>query len=173
MSGIESYAERSQSRGFYISRMTEHDLLEVVEIEESSGLSRWGWDAYHAELLKGNGALMLVAREVEGETPGHTRKRVLGFIAARLAAGELHVNNVAVRHEFRRAGIGKALLGTVLAEGKRAGALAAFLEVRASNRAAQALYARCGFAVTGRRRNYYSDPAEDALVMSLTTGSSA
>ena len=84
-----------------------------------------------------------------------------------VVAGDLHVNNVAVRREYRRAGIGKALLSAVLEEGRRAGARMAFLEVRASNVVAQALYARCGFVVTGRRRNYYFEPTEDALVMSL------
>ena len=48
--------------GITISRMSEHDLLEVVEIEEQSGLSRWGWAAYYAELQGANRELMLVAR---------------------------------------------------------------------------------------------------------------
>ena len=50
-----------------IDRMTEHDLLEVVEIEQACGLSPWGWDAYHAELGQGSAAIMLVAR-ADGES---------------------------------------------------------------------------------------------------------
>src|SRR5437667_6491465 len=92
-----------------IGRMTEHDLLEVVEIEENSGLSVWGWDAYHKELHSGDDVIMLVARNppgTENAEAGPGREHAIaGFIVSRLVAGELHVNNVAVRQEFRRQGI--------------------------------------------------------------------
>jgi ribosomal-protein-alanine N-acetyltransferase len=173
MSRIETTITDLESKDFSINRMTEHDLLEVVEIEEASGLSRWGWDAYHAELMQEEeGVLMFVARGKEGEVLGGG-VRIKGFIASRLIADELHVNNVAVRSEYRRQGVGSALLEAVLLEGGRRGARVAFLEVRASNGPAQALYERCGFAMTGRRRNYYSQPTEDALIMSLMIQSSA
>jgi ribosomal-protein-alanine N-acetyltransferase len=171
-SGMKTATAMTLMQDFRISRMTEHDLLEVVEIEEASDLSRWGWDAYHSELRHGNGVLMFVAHGFEDERSLSCR-RLKGFIAARLIADELHVNNVGVREEYRRQGIGCALLETVLAEGKKLRAKWTFLEVRASNRAAQALYKRCGFRITGRRRNYYSEPTEDGLVMTLTIQSSA
>src|SRR5947208_6677015 len=87
---------------FLISRMTEHDLLEVVEIEEQSGLSRWGWAAYYAELQGGNRELMLVAKPIAYR--GREQYRIAGYIAARETAGELHINNVAVRAQYRRRG---------------------------------------------------------------------
>lgn len=156
-----------EAEEIFISRMAEHDLLEVVEIEEACGLSRWGWDAYHAELTQGGGgALMLVARCRTGRDCCAPGGIVGGFIAARLAGGELHINNVAVRDIYRRRGMGSALLSAVLKEGARRGARIALLEVRAGNAAAQALYQRHGFRATGRRGNYYTDPREDALVMS-------
>ena len=147
-----------------MSSMTEHDLLEVVEIEESSGLSRWGWAAYYAELQGSNRHLMLVARIADAE---HRRGRpkVAGYIVARVGADELHINNVAVREPYRRLGIGRALLDCILAEAKRSTVPRAFLELRAGNRAALALYEDCGFRVTARRSKYYSEPVEDALVM--------
>lgn len=153
------------AQGFEITRMTEHDLLAVVEIEETCGLSRWGWDAYYNELAQGRGALMLVARpsHLDEEQGG---ENVLGFIAARSTLDEVHINNVAVLPSFRRRGIGLALLERVLMDGARMGARKAILEVRAGNAAAQALYGRQGFEVVGRRRDYYADPPEDALVMS-------
>ena len=154
-----------ETEEFFISSMTEHDLLEVVEIEEASGLSRWGWEAYHAELLAGRGALMLVARCRSGREDATREMHVGGFIAARMTTDEIHINNVAVREMYRRRGMGGALLGAVLREGARLGARLALLEVRASNMAAQALYARYGFRSAGQRRNYYTDPTEDALVM--------
>jgi [ribosomal protein S18]-alanine N-acetyltransferase len=156
----------------YISRMTEHDLLEVVEIEETCGLSRWGWDAYHAELAPEKNSIMLVAR-ARDENVHPTRQKVKGFIAARLIGNELHINNVAVRRRHRRLGIAKKLLEMVLNEAAEKGAQLAFLEVRAGNAPAQALYARCGFKVAGRRALYYTQPLEDALVMTLAIGSSA
>lgn len=155
-----------------ISNMTEHDLLEVVEIEEQSALSRWGWAAYYAELQGINRSLMLVARlSTQPEKP--QRNQVAGYIVARLSAGELHINNVAVRSEFRRYGIGIALLTRILVEGANLGAAVAFLELRAGNFIAQALYEKAGFQTVGKRPNYYSDPMEDALTMSAQLKRSA
>jgi ribosomal-protein-alanine N-acetyltransferase len=149
-----------------IIRMTEHDLLEVVEIEEQSGLSRWGWAAYYAELQGANRDLMLIAKP----SPAIEVAPIAGYIVARETAGELHINNVAVRAEYRRRGIGAALLNCVLDEARRRKANAAFLEVRSANRAAQTLYEKCGFKAIARRADYYSEPREDAVVMSLVLG---
>jgi len=145
--------------------MSEHDLLEVVEIEEQSRLSRWGWAAYYAELQAGNRNLLLVAAPEKSPIIEH--RRIAGYIVARETAGELHINNVAVRDQYRRRGIGFALLGRVVDEARRLGVRTAFLEVRSGNVGAQSLYERCGFKAIARRANYYSDPREDAVVMSL------
>ena len=153
--------------GINITRMSEHDLIEVVEIEEQSGLSRWGWTAYYAELQGANRDLMLVARSAESTIEPAP---IMGYIVARETAGELHINNFAVRSEYRHRGIGMALLECVLQEARRRKANAAFLEVRSSNRAAQALYEKSGFRAIATRANYYSDPREDAVVMSLVLG---
>jgi [ribosomal protein S18]-alanine N-acetyltransferase len=147
--------------------MTEHDLLEVVEIEELSGISVWGWDAYHKELQSPEDVIMLVARIAPTGATQNPRQDIAGFIVTRLVAGELHINNVAVRPEYRRQRIAAELLVAVLRQGQRQGATLAFLEVREGNAAAQGLYGSCGFRVTGRRRRYYSQPVEDALLMSL------
>ena len=160
------------ARDVSIREMTEHDLLEVVEIEESSGLSRWGWAAYYAELQGSNSHLMLVARIAEAERRPH-HSSLAGYIVARIGAAELHINNVAVRAPYRRLGIGRELLARILAEGKRAEISSAFLELRAGNRAALALYEDCGFRVAARRAKYYSDPVEDALVMIAQLGREA
>jgi len=153
--------------GITITRMSEHDLLEVVQIEEESGLSRWGWAAYYAELQGANRDLMLVARPADAAIEVVP---IIGYIVARETAGELHINNFAVRSGFRRRGIGATLLNRVLEEARNRKANAAFLEVRSANHAAQALYEKCGFRAIARRPNYYSDPREDAVVMSLVLG---
>ena len=148
-----------------IERMTEHDLVEVCQIEETSELSAWGWDAYHNELQSGD-TIMLIARI----KPALNERNVAGFIVARLIADELHVNNVAVRIEFRERGIGSVLLQNTLTHARQRKAKIAQLEVRASNEAAQKLYQRCGFTISGSRRNYYRQPLEDALLMSASLG---
>jgi len=153
-----------------ISPMTEHDLLEVVEIEQNSRLSPWGWDAYHRELQSNDRGLMWVARL---DPQRDSEKTLAGYIVGRLVADELHINNVAVRHAYRRTGVAAALLSRLLAAATSYKAVRAFLEVRAGNAAAQALYEGCGFCTVGRRRNYYSNPPEDALIMTVEIGDSA
>ena len=147
--------------GCALAPMSEHDLLEVVEIEETTGLSQWGWDAYRQELAKPE-AVMLVVRRA---APDDSGRSVVAYIASRVSADELHINNIGVREESRRKGLGAALLGAALEEGAGRGARLAVLEVRAGNAPAQALYARFGFEAVGRRRDYYRSPVEDALVM--------
>jgi [ribosomal protein S18]-alanine N-acetyltransferase len=149
-------------RNLAIARMNEHDLLAVVEIEQGSGLSPWGWDAYHKELQRPEEVIMLVARADSEEDS------VAAFIVSRLIGPELHVYNVAVRPEFRRRGVAAQLLRAVLKWGQANGAALAFLEVREGNSAAQSLYRTCGFEVVGRRRQYYAAPLEDALLMSVS-----
>jgi [ribosomal protein S18]-alanine N-acetyltransferase len=156
--------------GCVIVPMSEHDLLEVVEIEETTGLSQWGWDAYRAELEKPE-AVMLVARLPSPDAT--SGKHLSGYIAARLSADELHINNIGVRPLARRRGLGAVLLRTALDIGAECGANLAVLEVRAGNLAAQELYAREGFSVVGERRNYYRGPVESAKIMTRQLASKA
>lgn len=153
----------NETKGFLVDPMTEHDLLEVVEIEESCGLSLWGWDAYRAELDRPE-AVMLVARRSIPQAC--VAARLYGFIAARVYAEEMHINNIGVRMGDRRRGVGGALLKRALRIGGQYGAGGAILEVRAGNSSAQALYGAFGFVVKGRRPGYYRDPVEDAFIMS-------
>src|SRR5436190_20580412 len=133
-----------------IERMSEHDLLDVVEIEKISGLSPWGWDAYYKE-LQSTDSIMLVARDSVSPNNAEDSGRVIGFIVARLLASELHINNVAVRPEHRRFGAGANLGDAAFNWARNKRSDRAALEVRAGNTAAQDLYPRCGFVVEGRR----------------------
>ena len=164
MAQTESAAGKSLSVS--IGSMTEHDLLEVVEIEAICGLSPWGWDSYHRELDSGREAVMLVARIDGPQAFLAERMRIAGFVVSRVIARELHINNIAVRPEFQKMGIGSQLLNGALVAGAKQNCLATFLEVRDSNRAAQRLYEHCGFNLVGRRKQYYANPPEDALIMS-------
>jgi len=91
---------------------------------------------------------------------------VAGFCAFWRVADEIHINNLAVLPELRGLGLGSQLLAAVLAEATRMGAPRATLEVRRSNTAALRLYAKAGFHQAGVRRDYYTQPVEDALVLS-------
>ena len=157
-------AATTPSVSVQIDPMTEHDLLEVCQIEGLSDLSAWGWDAYHKELEVAPETVMLVARL----NPPIDGNEIAGFIVARVISDELHVNNVAVRPEFQRLHLGLELLQRTLVQAKERGATVAHLEVRAGNQAAQGLYRSCGFHAVGRRKKYYRNPTEDALLMSLS-----
>ena len=151
------------SSDYVVQSMTSDDLDQAVELETLTQLSLWGREAYAEEILRAE-SIMLAARGVFG---GEVTGNVYGFVAARLNVDELHINNIAVREGWRRRGLGRALLCAALAKGKSFGAVWAVLEVRASNLAAQNLYAREGFEIIGQRRDYYVAPTEDATVMGL------
>ena len=159
-------AKASTQTEVSLEGMTEHDLLEVVALEEMCKLSPWGWDAYHAELQSASNSLMLVARVANATN--EAERAIVGFIVARELADEIHINNVAVKPGFRGRGIGRMLMKTALAWGRDRHARQAVLEVRAGNDPAHQLYRGCGFEVIGRRRRYYKSPVEDALLMAVS-----
>jgi ribosomal-protein-alanine N-acetyltransferase len=115
-----------------------------------------------AAALESDRERVLVARSARSAAPG-----LVGFCVEMSVADEVHIHSVAVHPEWRRRGLGRLLLETALGVAERSGATRAFLEVRAGNAAALALYGALGFAATGRRRDYYESPREDAVVMAL------
>jgi ribosomal-protein-alanine N-acetyltransferase len=135
----------------------EPDLDGVLAVEAESFTNPWTREMYTWELQNRSVCHIYVART--------SRCRVAGFCAFWLVFDEIHINNVAVRPEYRGRGIGTAILQHVLNEGRRLGATRATLEVRASNENARRLYERMGFYVAGRRPSYYSSPVEDALIL--------
>src|SRR5215210_3000677 len=149
------------ARPYLIEQMREEDLIEVVDIEEITGLNRWGYDAYRRELLKNPNSVMLVARSLR---PGPS---IIGFFAGWIIEDELHVNNIAAHPAYRRIGVGRGLMEAGIDVARLRGGAFVLLEVRASNNAAQELYRRLGFAFINRRRDYYRAPTEDAFVMKL------
>ncbi|HEU4389939.1 MAG TPA: ribosomal protein S18-alanine N-acetyltransferase [Blastocatellia bacterium] len=154
----------TMTRPYQVEMMLESDLDDVVDIEEETGLNRWGYEAYRRELLKNPNSVMLVARNLE---PGVVRPGILGFFAGWTVEDELHVNNIAAHPKYRRLGIGTSLMEAAIDEGRLRGVRVVLLEVRASNAMAQLLYRRLGFRFIARRRDYYRSPTEDALVMKL------
>jgi ribosomal-protein-alanine acetyltransferase len=92
---------------------------------------------------------------------------LVGFLIGRSAADEFEILNMAVSRAHRRMGIGSNLLESALEFSRNAGSARAYLEVRASNAPAISLYARHGFTECGRRAQYYRDPVEDAVLLSI------
>jgi [ribosomal protein S18]-alanine N-acetyltransferase len=134
------------------------DIDAILSIEEASFTNPWTREMYLAELANPDISHCLLARSVDGTA-------VVGFCSFWHVLDELHINNLAVASAHRRQGVASALLTHVLREGAARGAMRATLEVRRSNDEARALYGRFGFAVAGVRRGYYTNPAEDALVL--------
>lgn len=106
-----------------------------------------------------------VARgEMAGWVAGESGQ-VIGFLIARQVASDVEILNLAVQADFRRRGVGSALLEAAIDWSRTFHAESALLEVRASNQAALEFYGRCRFQATGRRPRYYTAPVDDALVL--------
>ena len=91
--------------------------------------------------------------------------RVVGFIVGRQVEDEWEIENIAVTGAARRCGLGSRLVGELLDLARKRGGKAVFLEVRESNCAARSLYEKWAFLEVGRRKMYYQNPAEDALIL--------
>jgi ribosomal-protein-alanine N-acetyltransferase len=136
---------------------TADQIDDVLAIEQAAFTNPWTRDMYLAELENRGVSYCFLARDA--------RDQALGFCSFWRILDELHINNLAVLPDYRRAGIASTLLTHALTEGAGLGAQRATLEVRRSNEPARLLYERFGFTVRGVRQAYYSSPVEDALVL--------
>lgn len=135
--------------------MREADLREVLHIERRSFTIPWS-DATFRGLLRRQSAALLVAE---------LRGKVVAYAALWFAADEAELGDIAVLPEARGRGLGRWMLDAALAEAARRGARQVYLEVRESNASARRLYQRAGFSTSGVRPAYYSEPKEDAILM--------
>ena len=143
------------SSGIGVRGMARPDVSAILSIlGESPEASAWPEDSL---LESGSSGTAWVA-EHEGI--------VIGFLIGRAAADEFEILNAAVARSHRRRGIATQLVAAALEWSRRPGTQRAYLEVRASNEAAIALYKRHGFSPCGRRSRYYQDPVEDAVILS-------
>ena len=141
-----------------LDRMRSDDLDDVVAIERVSFTLPWSRGAFLYEMEQNRVARCWVMRE---------DRRVVGYLCLWEIGEEIHITNVAVHPEFRRRGIARALLSAVLEDARHRALRVIALEVRPSNREARTLYDSLGFRAVGRRKGYYYDTGEDALVMEL------
>jgi ribosomal-protein-alanine N-acetyltransferase len=147
-----------------IEPMQAADLEAVLQIERTSFHTPWSRQAFLHELERNRVAGLWVARS-ERAGGDESARAVVGYLCLWAVADEVHVTNLAVDPGWRGKGVGRLLLGALLAHHRVLGARRAFLEVRPANVEARRLYESLGFREVGRRRGYYVDTGEDALLM--------
>jgi len=141
--------------------MRRADLDRVGEIERESFSIPWSRGAFQYEIEQNRLARCWTGR-VDGE--------VIGYLCLWEIGEEIHITNVAVARAWRRQGIARSMLTEILDDARRRGLRMVFLEVRPTNVEALGLYEALGFRVIGRRKGYYYDTGEDALVMEAELG---
>lgn len=144
---------------FSIRKMTAEDVPAVAALDQISFSLPWPERSFHFEVT-GNPASRCWVAEADG--------RVAGMIVAWLFVDEVHIATLATHPDFRRQGIAQELLTHTLRYTHDEGAVTSFLEVRESNLAAQEMYRKFGYESTGRRKRYYKDNDEDAILMTLS-----
>lgn len=155
----ESATRRAPAASVRLRRADRSDLAAVVEIEKVSFADPWSLASFRTALAEER-VLFVVAESASAE--------VLGYVVAWCTVDEAELANLAVVPSARGAGVGKALVDAALRYGEERACVCMYLEVRESNGAARAVYAARGFEQVGRRRRYYRDPVEDALVLRAT-----
>ncbi len=175
---------------YRVEPMRVADIDEVLVIDRQSFSTPWSHNAYRYEIEKNDAAHYLVLRPRQtaavlsaggnGHQGGKAWDRVrrwlgtgetvrkqpiLGYGGLWLMYDEAHISTVAVRPEWRGHGLGELLLIAMLDQSLRLNAACVTLEVRVTNTRAQQLYKKYEFEVVGRRRGYYTDNGEDALLM--------
>jgi ribosomal-protein-alanine N-acetyltransferase len=140
------------------------DIAALVVLERGvECASHWAKQEYAAMLEPGEGA-GIQRRLIVAERGGD----LIGFVVGKVVVQNLaEIESVAVAEDARRMGVGRGLCEAVIGWFRDAGAKAVELEVRAGNDGAIVLYQRLGFVVMGRRKGYYREPIEDALLMSM------
>ena len=141
-----------QTEPVRVRQAAAEDLVRIAALEALCFSDPWSERALGSH-RESAGAILLLTEDFAGALTG------------RILAPEMEIERVAVHPARRRRGYGDALLRAALDAGRRAGVLRVFLEVRAGNLPALALYRKNGFRLLSRRRDYYRDPREDALVL--------
>lgn len=147
---------------FKLRPMRRADLTQVHALEEIIFPTPWSMNSYEFELERNPASEQWVI-----ETQADSEIKIAAYSVCWLLGDELHIANLAVAPEFRRLGLGRRLLEHMLRRAAADGIHSATLEVRVGNLAAQALYAGFGFHEVARRKGYYRDNHEDALLMQL------
>ncbi|MBI3449549.1 MAG: ribosomal protein S18-alanine N-acetyltransferase [Acidobacteria bacterium] len=153
------------SAGWLVEPMRVEHLGAVLDIERRSFASPWPEEAFLSDLSGESWAHSLVLVD-----PGRPEAGPRGYICFWTLELELSIQNIATHPDDRRRGGASRLLEAAFEEAARAGCAWGWLEVRPSNEAAIELYARWGFVPVARRKRYYENDGEDAIVMRAPVG---
>ena len=140
-----------------IEKMQLQHIAQVLEIEQDCFSEPWTYNGFYNEIYNGQSYFVVA-------TVGND---VAGYAGMYCVFGDCFVTNIAVKKNYRRAGVGKSLLQSLFSYAENQKANFISLEVRASNDAAKALYKKFGFKEVGTRKNFYTKPIEDAIIMNL------
>jgi len=147
-----------------IRKARKADIDRIIDIERSwQHLSHWSIDSYY-RLLNDDSFTSSFVAEVDGEKG---RPSIVGFVIFHIAADVSEIYNIAVESAHARSRIGYELMNAAVQESGRRNARKVILEVRKSNNPAINFYLKFNFKMIGDRKNYYSNPIEDAYVMEL------
>ena len=138
--------------------MREDDLAFVMEIEHLSFPQPWRLSTFIGEI--GNYPISIPFVIIHSPN-----ERIMGYVILWFIQEEVQISNFAIHPDFRKKGVGEAVLRDILDKVTKEGAEVIFLEVRPSNHAARSLYEKLGFQILGIKKNYYLSPVEDALIM--------
>ncbi|ABZ84289.1 ribosomal-protein-alanine acetyltransferase [Heliomicrobium modesticaldum Ice1] len=156
---------------YYFRPMTVKDVDEVLAIEQVSFPTPWSRSAFVTELTESRLShywVCVEGAEKDGRLnpfPVEPTERVIGYVGVWIILDEVHITTIAIHPERRGEGLGEALLEYIFFETAQLGGERITLEVRPSNTKALALYRKRGFQEVGRRRGYYTDTGEDAIIM--------
>lgn len=146
--------------------MTTQDLPAILALEHALfGEESWSRQMLEGELAQQPASRLYLVASPGRAVDGQPARAIAGYGGLLAAGGQADVLTLAVAREHWGRGIGSALLAALLAEAQRRGCTEVFLEVRADNDRAQALYQRYGFTQIGIRKGYYQPSGADALVM--------
>jgi len=143
--------------------ITEVDIDQILAIERHCFADPWSRMTFLQELSNGNADNYAVRHHSSALS-----KDIIGYICYRVFSGKMHISKVAVALQWRGHRIASWLINACLERAVKKGAEAAFLEVRCSSISAIKLYLKLGFDIVEKRKNYYQNPKEDALVMMKT-----
>lgn len=147
----------SASAVITLKRMQVSHLQEILDVEKVSFTTAWSENSFRNEIENPYSLCLVAIRE----------SAVIGYICVNCRFGEGHILNLAVHPMVRRMGLARHMIRTALDYMKENNCLFVYLEVRLSNFPARKLYQSLGFQEVGRRKLYYYNPIEDAVIMML------
>ena len=146
-----------ENTNIIIEKMQQKHIDSIAEIEKECFFMPWSAESLREELLNDTSLFYVI----------ENGDQVMGYIGSNNVLGEIYIDNIAIKNEYRRKGYGEKLLKYLISEGISKKADFITLEVRKSNSNAINLYEKLGFKNVGIRKNFYKNPKEDGIIYTL------